>query len=375
MLRNVFRILIVAILVTAATKVYADTKSVVRRNNFFENATTSPWFNSDVAGGSLAASQDANQADHTQGHLVVSKPNVTGVQAGQISSVTVASNYTIQGWATAANSFNDLNGIPTGITVTFKTETTFSVDAGNFLTLSPTAANGLGITQTQGTSSTLDVGEVLHVSDTVITNVNFTGSVPGYIFSNPTITNFGTQVLRSGAGTDFTEASENAGLYSLPPGATPTIGFGDGALGTGTSQSNIKIENGFDAAGTAFTRYLGAWDFKMLAGSMGLKGVGFQYDLGYNIVANPAGDYNKNGVVDAADYVLWRKGDPAADSNGDLVVDQADYDFWAANFGNGSPGAGSGLTSASVPEPSTLILIAMGMLATCSWRRFDRICS
>ena len=173
--------------------------------------------------------------------------------------------------------------------MTFKTAMTFSVDTGNFLTLSPNAGNGLGITQTQGTASTLDVGETLHVSDVQITDIAFTGSVAGFTFSNPTITNFGTQVLRSGAGTDFTEASENAGLYSVPPGErNPTIGFGDGALGTGVVQSNVKIENGFDAAGTSFTpRYLGAWDFKMLAGSMGLKGIGFQYDLGYDIAAMP----------------------------------------------------------------------------------------
>ena len=49
---------------------------------------------------------------------------------------------------------------------------------------------------------------------------------------------------------------------------------------------------------------------------MSLKGVGLQYDLGYDIVATPVsvtGDYNHNGTVDAADYVVWRKGDLAAD--------------------------------------------------------------
>jgi hypothetical protein len=292
--------------------------------------------------------------------------------------VTVASNYSIQGWATAGNNFDDLNGIPSGITVTFKTAMTFSVDAGNFLTLSPTAANGLGIAQTQGTSSTLDVGEVLHVSDVQITDIAFTGSVAGYTFSNPTITNFGTQVLRSGAGVDFTEASENAGLYSVPPDVSgnPTIGFGDGASGTGVVQSNVKIENGFDAAGTSISpRYVGAWDFKMLAGSMGLKGVGFQYDLGYDIVpetVNVPGDYNGNGTVDAADYVLWRKGDPAADSNGDTIIDQADYDFWRANFGNGGPGAGSGLGAAAVPEPTGLVLLIMGLIGGYACRRSGR---
>jgi hypothetical protein len=91
--------------------------------------------------------------------------------------------------------------------------------------------------------------------------------------------------------------------------------------------------------------------------------------VNFGITPIPPGDYNKNGVVDAADYVLWRKGDPAADSNGDTFVDQVDYDFWRANFGNGAPGSGAGLSSASVPEPAALTLLVLGLLATCSGRR------
>ena len=359
----------ISFLTVAST--FAETKTVVRRNNFFENSTNSPWFDLDVAGLALSPSQDANQNDPAQGHLVITKPSGTGVQAGQVSSTTIISNYSIQGWATEANNFTDLNGIPTGITVTFKATQTFTVDAGNFLTLGSNAGNGLGITQTQGTASGLDVGEILHVSDVQISDIAFTGSLPGYTFSNPTISNFGIDVLRSGAGTDFNEASENAGLYSVPPDVSgnPTVGFGDGVNGTGVAQSNVKIDNGFDAVGTNFTNpFLGPWHFKMLAGTMGLKGIGVKYSLGYDIVAAPAnvpGDYNANGTVDAADYVLWRKGDPAADGDGSTVVDQADYDFWSARFGNtAAPGAGSGLgQGGAVPEPTSLVLIGLGLAA------------
>jgi hypothetical protein len=56
------------------------------------------------------------------------------------------------------------------------------------------------------------------------------------------------------------------------------------------------------------------------------------------------GDYNANGIVDAADFVVWRKAVglsvppfSGADGSGNGVVDQADYDVWRANFGRSTP--------------------------------------
>lgn len=51
-------------------------------------------------------------------------------------------------------------------------------------------------------------------------------------------------------------------------------------------------------------------------------------------VATP-GDYNLDGSVDAADYVLWKKlkgsNDPRADGNRDGRVDEADHELWKAH--------------------------------------------
>ena len=68
------------------------------------------------------------------------------------------------------------------------------------------------------------------------------------------------------------------------------------------------------------------------------------------------GDYNQNGIVDAADYTVWRDHlgqsislpgeNPLAATSG--LVDQEDYEFWKANFGNTLPGGGSGGGSASL---------------------------
>jgi hypothetical protein len=87
-------------------------------------------------------------------------------------------------------------------------------------------------------------------------------------------------------------------------------------------------------------------------------------------------DYNHNGLVDAADYVIWRKtnGQPAvppgsgADGNADGTVNQADYDLWRAHFGNPmGAGAGGNLSTSTVPEPATAFLLAIGALILGDW--------
>jgi hypothetical protein len=85
------------------------------------------------------------------------------------------------------------------------------------------------------------------------------------------------------------------------------------------------------------------------------------------------GDYNGNGVVDAADYTLWRDNlnapnEDAINNNGDGGgVTASDYTYWKARFGNTSnPGAGSVATGA-VPEPATALLafVTFGLAAIC----------
>jgi fibronectin-binding autotransporter adhesin len=70
------------------------------------------------------------------------------------------------------------------------------------------------------------------------------------------------------------------------------------------------------------------------------------------------GDYNHNGIVDAADYVAWRNGLGT-------TYTQADYDVWRAHFGQ-TAGSGAGATAnAAVPEPVTLVLLAFAAAGCC----------
>jgi len=89
--------------------------------------------------------------------------------------------------------------------------------------------------------------------------------------------------------------------------------------------------------------------------------------------AAPAGDYNGDGIVDAADYTVWRDSlgtsgsSLAADGNNNGKIDSGDYDVWRTNFGR-TKGAGGG-ANAAVPEPATLWMLLAGILTICCRRR------
>jgi hypothetical protein len=96
----------------------------------------------------------------------------------------------------------------------------------------------------------------------------------------------------------------------------------------------------------------------------------------------PTGDYNRNGRIDAADYVVWRNtvnqsASPAgsgSDGNANGTIDDGDYTFWRARFGNTVGGLGSGNASATaIPEPGTIPL-ALGGLAVLGFRTRCRPC-
>jgi probable HAF family extracellular repeat protein len=77
------------------------------------------------------------------------------------------------------------------------------------------------------------------------------------------------------------------------------------------------------------------------------------------------GDFNNNGVVDAADYVVWRKGLGA-------TYTQTDYNVWRSHFGQ-TAGSGAALPSANplsaVPEPALSAMLLIGFLFSNLFRR------
>ena len=93
-----------------------------------------------------------------------------------------------------------------------------------------------------------------------------------------------------------------------------------------------------------------------------------------------AGDYNTDGVVDAADYTVWRNklGSGVSLPNDNTPgVAADDYTRWKANFGAVSPGIGDGSGAASlnatVPEPSTALLAAFSLAAAVRRTRRKKV--
>ena len=82
-----------------------------------------------------------------------------------------------------------------------------------------------------------------------------------------------------------------------------------------------------------------------------------------------AGDYNGNGVLDAADYTIWQEalgGTTLLNDPTPGTVDTSDYAYWKANFGVTS---GSGTSaSTNIPEPSSLLLTAFWLLGQLLWQ-------
>jgi hypothetical protein len=79
-------------------------------------------------------------------------------------------------------------------------------------------------------------------------------------------------------------------------------------------------------------------------------------DIDFQVVAGLDGDFNQDGVVDAADYVMWRK------------TNAGSYAVWRENFGESLTGSGTVSLTSSVPEPASCWIVAFTVISICSYR-------
>jgi hypothetical protein len=86
------------------------------------------------------------------------------------------------------------------------------------------------------------------------------------------------------------------------------------------------------------------------------------------------GDFNRDGVVDSADYTVWRDSlgtitlNTRADGDGNGVVDQNDYNIWKSHYGE-RVGGGASNGSGAASEPSSWLLLLTAAIPILSRRR------
>jgi hypothetical protein len=146
------------------------------------------------------------------------------------------------------------------------------------------------------------------------------------------------------------DLGNNAGESSA---VTTAIYSATGGVGTGTSDSNSIasfVLLGHRQSGTNNGNTSAAYTFDELR-------IGTTWaDVTPTAAASQPGDHNKDGIVDAADYVAWRKFN---------IDGPQGYDDFVENFGE--PGAGSG---GQVPEPPGFVAMAIAVAtAVRTWRR------
>ena len=189
-------------------------------------------------------------------------------------------------------------------------------------------------------------------------NVTFTGTFdPGF---SPTVSTVGSIALSAtsilnmelggtGRGSQY-DAIISSGNLSL--GGTLRVSLTNGFAPTAGSSFDMLDFNPASLSGTFSSLQL-----PTLAG--GLQWNTSQlYTSGVLSVALP-GDFNSDGAVDAADYVVWRKADGTP----------AGYNAWRTHFGQTAGSGSSTVTNAAVPEPSTLVMLVLAAAGVCSRRR------
>jgi hypothetical protein len=193
---------------------------------------------------------------------------------------------------------------------------------------------------------------------------NTTVDVDGYVVSS-------TASLTPGTWNSLDDQNAAGGdwLELLNPSASQ-IGELKGGIGSFTTlapQALYELGRIFNPAAARDLTF----EFLLAGGEVGTIGA-VVYEPFTVEDADPDGDYNQDGTVNAADYTVWRNnlGSPTALPNDDSPgVGPDDYDRWKDHFGESAGSGASASVDAAVPEPATLVLFAGALLVLRLRRR------
>ncbi len=147
-------------------------------------------------------------------------------------------------------------------------------------------------------------------------------------------TTFGSGVTASTGTGNLLNVDPVLGPLADNGGPTKTHALLPGSPAIDTGDPIVSAPSDFDQRGMPFVR---VFDGDGMGGA--------RIDMGaYELQPIPpamVGDYNQDGVVGAADYIVWRTalGENVAsftggDGNGSGVIDMGDYGIWRSHFGN-----------------------------------------
>jgi autotransporter-associated beta strand protein len=261
-----------------------------------------------------------------------------------------------------------------GTTLSSRAQPAATVQLGALTGAAGAVLNGFAGGGTSPQEKTWEIG-ALNLSTTFAGTIVDGGNASGTSATNITKVGTGTLTL-TGNNTYSGDTAVEAGTLSI------SMPYLEEAADVLLSTGSILNLN-FAATDTIDSLFING--ISRQAGTWGATGSGADHESGLItgsglllvttfIPSILVGDYNEDGIVDAADFVVWRKSIglptlPNRDPANMGAIGTADYNSWVANFGATAPGAGAGADLAAVPEPATSVLAAFVLACGCGWRR------
>jgi T5SS/PEP-CTERM-associated repeat protein len=213
----------------------------------------------------------------------------------------------------------------------------------------------------------------------------------------------------SGGGTAFIEGDHRPGNSPGLVNFGGDVAYGDlsrlfielGGAARGTQYDAVEVAGATQLGGSLDVTLLGGYQpnsgdtFEILHAADGIAGTfseedlpalrgGLYFEIEYSAqsvtleTVGVLGDYNRNGHVDSADYIVWRNSlnQPGAglfaDGSGDGQITRLDFDVWKSQFGQPLGSGDQTQQVPTVPEPASALLCTIGLLFTIHTIRYKQ---